>query len=351
MDTPNTFQNDDEIKAQAQVWKHMFGFAETIMLRSTVSLGIPDIIHNNGPVTLSQLVTHLPLKSTSIDRFHHFMRYLVHMQLFTISTDQITKEDKYELTPASKLLVHGHQKSLAPYVMLQTHPEEFSVWSHVINVLDGKKPYWESNDTSMYEKTEGDPEINEILNDAMTSHSTFMLPALVSGLMKENVLDGVASIVDVGGNSGVVAKGIVDAFPHVKCSVMDLNHVIERVIKNPKLDYVAGDMFTSIPNADAILLKSTLHNYEDDDCIKILNIAKEALPSTGGKVILVEIVVDTENLPLFTSARLSMGMDMMLMSGKERTKKEWEDLLRKANFTSHQVIPIMAIESIIVAYS
>ncbi|KAF9622564.1 hypothetical protein IFM89_032129 [Coptis chinensis] len=351
MDTPKPYQND-EINAQAEVWKHMYGFAKTIMLRSTISLGIPDIIHNNGPVTLSQLATHLPLKSISIDRFHHFMRYLVHMKLFTISTDHITKEDKFELTPASKLLVQRHQKSLAPYVMMQTHPEGFSIWSHVIDVLDGKKPYWESTyGISMYQKTEGDPEMNEMFNDAMTSHSKFMLPALVSGLMKENVLDGVASIVDVGGNSGVVAKAIVDAFPDVKCSVMDLNHVIESVIKDPKLDYVAGDMFTSVPNADAILLKFTLHNYEDDDCIKILRKAKEAIPSSGGKVILVEIVVDIENLPQFTSGRLSMEVEMMLMGGKERTKKEWEDLLRKASFTNHQVIPIMAIESIIVAYS
>ncbi|KAF9617100.1 hypothetical protein IFM89_033266 [Coptis chinensis] len=352
MDASKQFQNE-EVNAQVQVWKHMYGFAETIMLRSTVNLGISDIIHNQGPVTLSQLATHLPLNSISIDRLHHFMRYLVHMKLFSTSTDDdITKEIKYELTPASKLLVKGHKRSLAPYVLLQTHPEEYSIWGHVIDMLDGKKPYWESTyGISVYEKSEGDPEINEILNDAMTSHGEFMVPALVSGMMKENVLEGIGSIVDVGGNSGVVAKAIAEAFPHVKCSVMDLNHVIESVIKDPMLDFVAGDMFTSVPNADAVLLKSTLHNYEDDDCVKILSKAKEAMPSTGGKVILVEIVVDIENLPQFTSARLSMEVEMMLMGGKERTEKEWKDLLGRAGFAYHKVVPIMAIESIIVAYS
>ncbi|KAF5199438.1 Columbamine o-methyltransferase [Thalictrum thalictroides] len=87
--------------------------AETIMLRCTVNLGIPDIVHSHGLITLSQLATQLPINSFSIDRLNHFMRYVVHMKLFKISTDEITKESKYELTPASKLLVKSHKKSLA----------------------------------------------------------------------------------------------------------------------------------------------------------------------------------------------------------------------------------------------
>ncbi|KAF5182903.1 Columbamine o-methyltransferase [Thalictrum thalictroides] len=354
--TPNTVLKPfekEEIKAQAQVWKHMFGFAETIMLRTIVSLGIPDIVHSHGPITLSQLATQLPIKSLSIDKLNHFMRYVVHMKLLKISTDEITKESKYELTPASELLVKSHNKSLAPYVMLQTHPEEFSVWGHVVDCLEGKKSCWESTyGVSVYATVEKSQEMyNDLVNDAMTSHTRIMVPAVVSGLMKEKVLDGIGSIVDVAGSSGVATKAIVDAFPHIKCSVMDLSHVIDSVIKDPKLHYVAGDMFTSVPNADAIFLKSTLHNYGDDECLKILSNAKEAIPCAGGKVILVDIVVDIEGLPEFCSARLSMEMEMMLMGGKERTKKEWETLLSKAGFSHHKIIPIVAIESIIVAYA
>ncbi|PIA49390.1 hypothetical protein AQUCO_01300302v1 [Aquilegia coerulea] len=177
-----------------------------------------------------------------------------------------------------------------------------------------------------------------------------MIPALVSGLINEKVLEGVTSLVDVGGNLGVAAKAIAKAFPQVKCSVMDLFHIIETVPKDSMLEFVPGDMFSSVPYADAVLLKSTLHNYEDDKCLTILKNCKEAIPSIGGKVILVEIVIDTENLPEFTFARLGMDMEMICMGGKERTKQEWEHLLYKAGFHHFNIISILAIESIIVAY-
>lgn len=42
------------------------------------------------------------------------------------------------------------------------------------------------------------------------------------------------------------------------------------------------------------LLQSFLHYYDDDDCIKILNKCREAIPAKGRKLIIVEIVVDID---------------------------------------------------------
>ena len=38
--------------------------------------------------------------------------------------------------------------------------------------------------------------------------------------------DGVDSLVDVGGGSGTMAKGIAEAFPDMDCTVFDLPHVV-----------------------------------------------------------------------------------------------------------------------------
>ncbi|KAJ8634019.1 hypothetical protein MRB53_027355 [Persea americana] len=72
----------------------------------------------------------------------------------------------------------------------------------------------------------------------MTSHTCFVVPALVQGCAKEGVLDGVRSLVDVGGSNGVDSKAIPNAFSHVKFTVMDLAHVIETLPKDPKVDFV-----------------------------------------------------------------------------------------------------------------
>ncbi|KAL6838573.1 hypothetical protein ACP4OV_031629 [Aristida adscensionis] len=46
------------------------------------------------------------------------------------------------------------------------------------------------------------------------------------------------------------------AFPHVKCSVLDLLHVIANAPVSADVEYIAGDMFESIPSANAVFLKS-----------------------------------------------------------------------------------------------
>ncbi|KAE8817595.1 O-methyltransferase ZRP4 [Hordeum vulgare] len=62
-------------------------------------------------------------------------------------------------------------------------------------------------------------------------------------------------MVDVAGSTGVIAKAIVGAFPHVKCSVLDLPHVIVEAPTDGEVRFVAGDMFEHIPPADVVLLK------------------------------------------------------------------------------------------------
>lgn len=64
------------------------------------------------------------------------------------------------------------------------------------------------------------------------------------------------SLVDVGGGNGAGTQVIAKAFPRIKCTVMDLPHVVGQAAAcDDNLRFVAGDMFESIPSADAVLLK------------------------------------------------------------------------------------------------
>nr|GMC69058.1 trans-resveratrol di-O-methyltransferase-like [Ipomoea batatas] len=83
--------------------------------------------------------------------------------------------------------------------------------------------------------------------------------------------DGVTSLVDVGGGKGGVASAIAKCYPAMKCTVLDLPHVIGCVnggssIEN--VEFVGGDMFESIPTANAVLLKCIMHNWNDEECVK-----------------------------------------------------------------------------------
>lgn len=98
------------------------------------------------------------------------------------------------------------------------------------------------------------------------------------------------------------------------------------------------------------LLQSFLHGYDDDDCIKILNKCKEAIPAKGGRLIIVEIVVDIDETLEFARSRLCMDLELVVFGGKERTKDEWKNLLTEAGFGNYKIIPMAINEAIIEAY-
>ena len=71
----------------------------------------------------------------------------------------------------------------------------------------------------------------------------------------KGVFEGLESLVDVGGGTGTLAKAIANAFPGLECTVFDQPHVVGDLQGSKNLKYVAGDMFDTIPSAEAILLK------------------------------------------------------------------------------------------------
>ncbi|PHU05241.1 hypothetical protein BC332_26063 [Capsicum chinense] len=64
------------------------------------------------------------------------------------------------------------------------------------------------------------------------------------------------------------------------------------------LDFGGGDMFQSIPYADAILLKLVMHNWSDEDCVKILQRCREARiyndEGIKGKVLIIDMVLNRD---------------------------------------------------------
>ncbi|XP_014503060.1 probable O-methyltransferase 3 [Vigna radiata var. radiata] len=136
--------------------------------------------------------------------------------------------------------------------------------------------------------------VNHLFNDAMENDTR-----LISSLMIEKckgTFTRLKSLVDVGGGTGTMAKAIAKSFPKMQCIVLDLPHVVAGLQGAENLKYVGGDMFEAIPPADSILLKWIMHDWSDEECMKILKKCKEAIRKEGkkGKVIIIETVMDDE---------------------------------------------------------
>lgn len=102
------------------------------------------------------------------------------------------------------------------------------------------------------------------------------------------------------------------------------------------------------------MLQEVLHDWDDEECIKILRNCKEAIPEKTGKVIIVEIVIDEKEDQISKYSDVKLRMDMIMMAhtikGKERTNEEWANLLQKAGFSYYTITPTTTIQSVIQAF-
>jgi len=93
---------------------------------------------------------------------------------------------------------------------------------------------------------------------------------------------------------------------------------------------IEGIFFESVPGgADAYLFRHVIHDWTDEQCIRILNNCRSVIPSNG-TLLIVEAVVPTGNEP-----SLAKDFDMTMLTfpgGLERTAEEYKLLLEKAGF-------------------
>ncbi|CAJ2669110.1 unnamed protein product [Trifolium pratense] len=352
----NNRKPSEIFKAQAQLYKHMYAHIDSMSLKWSIEMNIPNIIHNHGkPISLSNLVSILQIPSSKIDNVQRLMRYLAHNGIFEIiknqelENEEDQEEEAYALTIVSELLVKGSELCLAPMVECALDPT-FSSSFHKF-----KKWIYEEDLTlfgvnlgsDLWEFLNENPKYNTMFNDAMASDSKMINLALKDC---DFVFEGLESIVDVGGGNGTTAKIICDKFPKLKCIVFDRPKVVENLSQSGNLTYVDGDMFTYVPKADAVLLKWILHDWTSKDCIRILKKCKEAVTSDGkrGKVIVIDMVINEKKEDKqLTEIKLLMNVSISCLNGKERTEKEWKKLFIEAGFQDYKISPCTELLSLI----
>ncbi|AES98926.1 flavonoid O-methyltransferase-like protein [Medicago truncatula] len=316
------------LKAQSHIWNHICNFINSMSLKCVVDLGIPDIIHNYGkPMPLSKLISSLPIHPSKKSCIYRLMQIMTQSGFFyehDVTENEL--EIDYILTDESILLLKDHPMSVTPFLQAVLHPILANPWHEMSGWLKTDDP-----------STFG------------TTHGMSMWDYACGG-----VFNGLESLVDVGGGTGTMAKALAKSFPQLECTVFDLPHVVDGLQGGDNLNYVGGDMFKRIPPADAILLKWILHDWNDEECVKILRNCKDAIAKKGkeGKVIIIDMVVEKEK-GNSESAKTQLFFDMLMMvlaTGKERTKKEWVKLISSAGFNDYKITPVLGLRSVIEIY-
>ncbi|KAK1392144.1 Flavone 3'-O-methyltransferase 1 [Heracleum sosnowskyi] len=119
---------------------------------------------------------------------------------------------------------------------------------------------------------------------------------------------------------------------------MGINFDLPRIVKDVPsyngVENVGGDMFVSVPKGDPIFLKWICHEWSDEQCLKLLMNCYQAL-NDNGKLFIIEVTLpELPGNSLATKNAIEADVFMLVQApgGKERTRKEFETLAKRAGF-------------------
>ncbi|KAG0535426.1 hypothetical protein BDA96_04G365400 [Sorghum bicolor] len=394
------YSSQELLQGQLLLWHQSLGFFKSLALAVAMDLRIADAIHRlGGAATLPQIIAEAGIKidprNNKLRDLRRVMRALTVSGIFTVQRPASAvvaaaadggaeaEGPVYKLTAASRLLVVGEKKSSTTTTMptpsLTVQVQLFLETCRGSAFSRGMRAWFRPQDEqhqhqeqpaglspfamacggqTIWERAERDADAFPF-DDAMASDTAFLMPIVLRECGDE-VFRGLTSLVDVAGGLGGAAANIAAAFPDLKCTVLDLPQVVAKAAagSNEKVQYVGGDMFESIPPADAVLLKWILHDWSDDECVKILKKCKQAIPprAAGGKVIIIDMVVGSADEPSPESdvrhveTQVLFDLLIMCINGVERDELEWKKIFSEAGFHDYRIIPVLGVRSIIELY-
>lgn len=139
-------------------------------------------------------------------------------------------------------------------------------------------------------------------------------------------------IVDLGGGRGGLLVWILMRAPDARGVLFEQPQVLKKASRPDeaglldRTEKVAGDFFEAVPaGADCYVIKGVLHDFDDDQCVRILSNCRTAMRADG------RVVIANQDLPEPIEGphpNLTMDVQMMtLLGGRERSISEWSELL------------------------
>lgn len=252
------------LQAQADLWRHSLYYLTSMAFKCAVELGVPTAIHNlGGAASVKDLVTTLSLPETKLPFLRRVMRLLVTSGIF--ASESSADVETYRLNPLSWLLVEGvdaedhtNQRSFVLATVSRHYVEaamSLADWFKKDLAPPLPSPFEELHGVPLlHEKTPLlDKDLHDVVLEGLAAHDNLA----IGTIMREchDLFRGVQSLTDCCGGDGTTARAIVRAHPNIKCTVLDLPEVIKTAPADGVINYVAGDMFKSVPPSQAVLLK------------------------------------------------------------------------------------------------
>jgi hypothetical protein len=285
------------------------GYQVSQAIHVAAALGLADALAD-GPRAVCELAS---VTATNEDALHRLLRALAAVEI-------VHEEDDgtFALTTLGEEL-RGPAGAWAAFI---GRPYHWTTWGHLIHsVRTGGNAFQALHGVDVWEYRAEHPEEAAIFDAAMTGLSMRVNAAVAAA----HDFGRYGVLVDVGGGRGALLAGILARYPGVRGILFDQSAVVAGA-EADGLEIVGGSFFESVPEGgDAYMLKSVLHDWEDDPAIQILRVCRRAA-RTGTALLVIERQF---SLP---AAKLSDLNMLVGPGGRERTAEEYAALLATAGY-------------------
>jgi hypothetical protein len=308
------------------------GYNTTQLIYVAARLGLADLLAE-GPRPSEELARTVGANAAALRRL---LRALVEIGVLLEGED-----GRFSLTPLGEHLRQAAPGSLWAAAIC-AGDTFYRAWGDLLeSVRTGETAFERVFGAPMFDYLGRQPELGEIFGRYMTGVSADIAAAVAA----THDFSPFRTIVDVGGGHGTLLAAILKANPHAAGILFDLAPVVasaRRTLEaqgvSDRCEPVAGDFFEAVPEGgDAYLLKWILHDWDDEQAIRILRNCRRAMGEEA-RLLIIETVMPERMTQGSAGACLDMHM-LALTGGWERTESEYRALLARAGLQLSRVVP------------
>lgn len=321
----------------------LHGYQVSQALYVAATLGIADLLVS-GARSAEELAEQVGAHGPTLYRL---LRLLASLGVFAEDDAGL-----FVLTPLAQCLRSGVPGSQRDWAIMVCGPSFWSSWGDLLtSVRTGEVAFPRVHGMDRWEYLAQHPTESAVFDAAMTANTALESEAVVAGYD----FSPFSAVVDVGGGAGGLLATLLAAHPPMRAILFDQPHVVAAATKllrragvADRCEVVGGDFFDSVPGgADAYVLKSVIHDWDDEQAIAILRTCRSAMADRA-TLLLVERVIRPGNAPDPTKF---MDLLMLVMNGgRERTSGDFGRLLAAAGFRLGAVTPTASPLSVIEAH-
>jgi hypothetical protein len=329
-----------------EAWRLMNGYRGYQLIVAACQLTLPDLV-SAGPKSADELAAQTDTHASSL---HRMLRGLAVWGVFVERPD-----GRFASTPLSEQFRSDRPGLRSTTIM--NNDDGYQAWSDLLYAVRTGKPAFDHVfGKGRFEQLGENPAAAQRFNAAMVETSTRIARAFIAAYD----FAGASTVVDVGGGNGGLLVAVLHAHPGIRGVLFDLAQGLRGARESmhaagvaDRVTLVEGSFFESVPaGGDTYLLKSIVHDWDDERGLAILQTCRRAMTSEAKLVLLERALPDIIDNPDEALSTVMSDLHMMVeLGGRERTINEYREFLALAGLHPTRAVTtgseFVAIEAVV----